>query len=112
MPSPPGSRWSRCPGRAACWMSRKAMCAWFGPGMYRFNTQRGMEGPVPLKKAPDWVKPAESQPERVKTLQAAVEKLRRGIAEEGVAVALAKAQKSKDSTLRIVATYSGIAVDN
>ncbi|HWY85741.1 MAG TPA: hypothetical protein VNX28_03400 [Gemmataceae bacterium] len=83
-----------------------------GPAMYQFNTQRGVEGPLALKKAPDWVNPPLDQPESVKTLQAAVEKLRRGIADQGAMPALAKAQASKETSLTVVATYSGIAVDN
>ena len=82
-----------------------------GPAMYRFNTQRGVEGPLTLKQAPDWVKPAEEQPESVKQLQAAVEKLRRGISENGVAAALAKAEQAKEAPLRAVAAFSGVAVD-
>jgi hypothetical protein len=82
-----------------------------GPAMYQFNTQRGVEGPLALKQAPDWVKPAEDQPERVKRLQAAVEMLRRGIADKGVSSTLAKVEQNKDAQVRAVAAFSGVALD-
>lgn len=82
-----------------------------GPVMYRFDTRRGIEGPVPLKKAPDWANPAAASSAKAKTIQAAVEKLRRAIADKGVVPGLTSAQESADATLRQVAAYSGGAVD-
>jgi hypothetical protein len=83
-----------------------------GPVFYRFDTLRGVEGPLALKKVPDWVKPPEDQPAKVKALQAAVEKLRRTLADKGVATALAQAQASTDAVVRGVAAYSATALDN
>ncbi len=48
-----------------------------GPVMVHFNTLQGMQGPLALKAAPTWVKPAADPPVKVKTLEAAGEKLRR-----------------------------------
>lgn len=81
-----------------------------GPTMYRFDTRRGVEGPVPLKKLPDWINPAASTT-KGKALQAAVEQVRRSIADKGVLLGLAKAQESGAPALRQVAAYTGDAVD-
>jgi len=81
------------------------------PVMYQFNTQRGMEGPLPLKSTPAWVNPPIDQPEKIVKAQAAVEKLRRAIADQGVVAALAKALQSPESSMRALAAYSGTALD-
>jgi hypothetical protein len=81
-----------------------------GPAMFRFNTLRGVEGPLALKKAPAWVDPGQVQTDQGKELHKAVEKLRRAIADKGVAPALAQAQSSAEAPLRAVAAYSGSAV--
>jgi hypothetical protein len=82
------------------------------PILYRFDTLRGVEGPLPLKKIPDWLLPKEDQPEKVRNLQAAVEKLRRGIADKGLKTTIASAGESTESSVREVAAYSGTAVDH
>jgi hypothetical protein len=82
-----------------------------GPALYRFDSRRGVEGPVTLKQAPDWVNPAEQQPLRIQRLQAAVEKLRHAVPDQGVLAAVAKAQQSKEIPLRVVAAYAGVALD-
>ena len=82
-----------------------------GPAMYQFDTLRGVKGPLALKQAPDWVNPSENQPDKVKTLQTAVEKLRRGSADKGVLQAIAQAQESKDILARALAAYNGCALD-
>jgi hypothetical protein len=83
-----------------------------GPGMYQFNTLLGITGPVALKKVPEWVTPPANPSENVKNLHAAVEKLRRDIADKGATAALAKARSSAEKPLREVAAYSGPALDN
>jgi hypothetical protein len=83
-----------------------------GPGMYQFNTLLGITGPVALKKVPEWVTPPANPSEQEKMLHAAVEKLRRDIADKGVAAALAKARSSAETPLREVAAYSGPALDD
>src|SRR5262245_25024467 len=83
-----------------------------GPVMYKFDTLRGREGPLPLAKAPAWVNPALAQPDASQKVQAAVERLRRGIADKGVASALAKARESADASDRAVAAMSGAAQDD
>jgi hypothetical protein len=82
-----------------------------GPVMYEFDTLRGVKGPLKLNNAPDWVQPADKQPQAVKTIQSAVEKLRVGIADKGIAAALTQARQSQDPALRAVAAYSGVALD-
>jgi hypothetical protein len=83
-----------------------------GPVMYQFNTQRGMEGPLPLKETPAWINPAIDQPEKVMKAQSAVEKLRRAGVDQGVVAALAKASRSSESSVRALAAYTGTALDN
>jgi hypothetical protein len=83
-----------------------------GPVMYEFDTLRGVRGPVALKKVPDWLQPTNDPPANVKALQAAVEKLRRGIADKGAAQAISQAKDSADTALRAIAVYSGTALGN
>jgi hypothetical protein len=83
-----------------------------GPVLFQFNTEGGLEGPLPLKKVPEWVKPALNQPARVQVLESAVEKLRFGIADKGVQIGLAKARHNPAATLRAVAALSGVALDH
>src|SRR5262249_14855978 len=82
-----------------------------GPVVYEFNTLRGVKGPLALSKSPAWIQPAENQPQAVKIMQSAVEKLRLGIADKGAGAGLANALRSQEPALRAVAAYSGVALD-
>ena len=82
-----------------------------GPVMVHFNTLQGMQGPLALKAAPTWVKPAADPPVKVKTLEAAGEKLRRALAEQGVQPAPNQCRPAPIRALRIMAAYAGVALD-
>ena len=79
-----------------------------GPVLYRFTTLHGTEGPLALKKMPEWVKGGDDS-EKGRTLENAVEKLRRALAEQGPAKALA--QPSAEVALRQVIVASAPALD-
>ncbi len=81
------------------------------PGMYQFDTLRGVKGPLALKAAPAWVDSAEDQTDKVMSMQKAVEKMRRAIADQGVLKAIAQAQDSKEILPRELAAYYGCALD-
>ncbi len=98
-------------GKAVLQVSNGKHTLW-GPSLYRFNTLGDVEGPLALKKVPDWFQPALDPPQQVKTLQTAVEKLRVIIADRGAAAGIAKAQDNPDVSLRQVAAYSGTGLDN
>lgn len=80
------------------------------PALYHFDSRRGAVGPLPLKGAPNWINPSEQQPLRIQRSQAAVETLRRAIADQGALAAIRKGQASKEIDARIMATYAGVAL--
>lgn len=84
-----------------------------GPALFRFTTQGGMEGPLPLKNQPEWVKPGSDKSDKAKAWHTAVEKLRRSSAGQEPAKAIAATLKdANDATLRQVATYAALALDD
>ncbi len=81
------------------------------PGMYQFDTLRGVKGPLALKAPPPWIDSAKDQSDKVMSMQKTVEKMRRAITDQGVLKAIVQAQESKEILPRELAAYYGCALD-
>ncbi len=88
------------------------------PALYRWTTAHGLDGPIPLKKLPEWVRPGTDKSEKAKALHAAVEKLRLALAKTAAKASVAphkaitQALEEEDARLRQVAALSALAVDD
>jgi hypothetical protein len=80
------------------------------PLLYRWDSFGGVQGPVALKKAPDWVEPSKIKDAEVLRLLRAGEKIRRSLEKEPRA--WVDALSSKETPERVMAVYRAIANDD
>lgn len=81
------------------------------PALFRWTTLGKLQGPFSVK-VPAWVQSAGDQSEKSRSLLAAVEKLRRLVADLGARPGVAKALQNDDPRLRAVAGLSAFALDD
>lgn len=82
------------------------------PAVYHWSSARGVAGPLPLQQTPAWLNPGADQSPDANKLHAAVERLRRSLAEKNVDGLKEAVTGGDDPLVRRVAVYSAGAVDD
>lgn len=80
------------------------------PVFYHWTTLKEVEGPLPFKKAPDWIDPSTDASANAAAAHAAVEALRKAIVAKGVEQGLSMGLASEKSMVPEIALYSEIAM--
>jgi hypothetical protein len=81
------------------------------PVVFQWHLQGQVQGPAALKKLPDWLTPDTKPSAEAAAAHAAVEKVRRAIAEKKEVTSFAGLLKEKDEAVRRAAVFSAGAID-